>query len=265
VFWVRAIALTGLAVGLAWTVVRRRRQRLAVARLVDELAGAPPLGSLRTALADTFGDVDLEVVFWLPRDHRYVDASGRPADPRTDRRRATTTISRRGEPVAVVVHDHALSVGEDLERQIGSAARLAIDNERLRAEVLAQLEDLRSSRGRIVATADSARRRLERDLHDGAQQRLLAVTYELTLAGAESTSRGDEKLAALLTHAVEDARTALAELRELAHGIFPAILDEAGLGAALWTLADRAPVPVEITHVPEERSPRRRKAPRTSS
>jgi signal transduction histidine kinase len=210
---------------------------------------------LRAALAEALDDPDLNVMYWLPDAQRYVDTFGRPADPHPDGGRAVTTISRRGEPLAVVVHDRPLYAGDEFERQIGSAVRLAIDNERLRAEVLAKLEDLRSSRARIVVAADAARRQLERDLHDGAQQRLLAASYELRLADAAAQSNGDEELATLLASAIEEVRSALAELREFAHGIFPAILDEAGLAAALWTLADCAPLPVAVTDVPEERLP----------
>jgi signal transduction histidine kinase len=249
----RAAALTLLALGLAWAFLRAQRRRSAVARLADELGATPPLGSLRSALAQALGDDRLQVGYWLSDAGRYVDASGRPFEPRPDRDRAVTSIRRGGEPVAVVVHDRALDDGRRLEREIGSAARLAIDNERLRAALLAQLEGLRASRARIVESGDQARRRLERDLHDGAQQRLLAVTYELRLARAEADSAGDGPLTAEMNAAVDDAQVALAELREIAHGIFPTILDEAGLAPALWTLADRARIPIEIGDVPDER------------
>ena len=126
------------------------------------------------------------MAYWLPGSRRYVDHSGRPVDPHASGARSVTPIVRNGEPVALVIHDQALSAALDLEREIGTAARLAVDNERLRAEVLAQLEDLRASRARIVEAGDAARRRIERDLHDGAQQRLLALSYELRLARARS-------------------------------------------------------------------------------
>ena len=251
---IRAAALTLLALGLAWTLLRARRRRSAVARLAADLGATPPLGSLRTAFADALDDDRLQVGYWLSDAGRYVDASGRPFESRPDADRAVTTIHRGGEPVAVVVHDRALDDGR-LEREIGSAARLAIDNERLRAALLTQLDGLRVSRARIVETGDQARRRLERDLHDSAQQRLLAVTYELRLAQAEADAAGDEPLAAELGAAVNDAQQALAELREIAHGIFPTILAEAGLGPALWTLADDAGIPVEVGDVPAGRLP----------
>jgi signal transduction histidine kinase len=138
---------------------------------------------------------------------------------------------------------------------MGAAVRLALENERLQAEVLAQLHDLRVSRTRIVETGDAERRRLERDLHDGAQQRLLALSYDLRLAGSAAEADGDAQTASLLAEATGDAQAALGELRELAHGIHPAILTEAGLGPALASLADAAPLAVEIGATAEERYP----------
>jgi signal transduction histidine kinase len=157
---------------------------------------------------------------------------------------------RGGVEVALVVHDEAVDA-EQIRREIGAAARLAVDNERLQAELLAQLADLRASQVRIVEAADAERRRLERNLHDGAQQRLLALSYDLRLA--HSGAAGDGELPTFLRSAGAEAQAAVTELRELAHGIYPAVLTESGIDAALWTLADAAPVPVEIIAAPEER------------
>jgi signal transduction histidine kinase len=156
---------------------------------------------------------------------------------------------RGGRLVAVVVH--APRAGRELEREIGSAARMAVENEALRAQVLAQLGELRASRGRIIEAGDAARRQLERNLHDGAQQRLLAVGFQLRLAG----SRADPANAPTLEHADAEVSAAFDELRELAHGIFPAVLTEAGLEAALTQLAIAAPVAVEVDEAPVERLP----------
>jgi signal transduction histidine kinase len=163
-----------------------------------------------------------------------------------------TPITRAGELVAAVVHDGAL-LGPDLSREIGSAAQLAVENERLHAEVLAQLEALRASRARIVATGDAERRRLERDLHDGAQQRLLALSYQLRGSRADAEAAGNGELAALLASGTEEVQSALDDLRALAQGIFPAVLVESGLAAALTTLAETAAIAVELGSVPEER------------
>jgi signal transduction histidine kinase len=254
-FVARAAALALLAAGVTWSVVRARRICSAVARLADELGAAPAPGMLRAALARSLGDDSLDVLYWLRGSRHYVDASGHAAEPCTQDGQAATQIVRQGEPVALVLHDRSVHAEHDLEHEIGPAARLAVDNERLRAEVLSQLEHLRASRVRIVETADATRRRLERDLHDGAQQRLLAVSYQLRLARAAAEADGERVAATALSAAEQEARCALSDLRDLAHGIFPAVLTEAGLGPALWTLADQSAVPVDIEHAPEGRYP----------
>lgn len=254
IFFARSLAVGVFALGFLWTVVRARRLRAAVARLTAELGEAPPPGTLRQALAVAVGDPALDVAYWLPASRRYVGADGKPIETPVPRPgRAVTPIVRDGRPLAVVAHDSALLDGSGFEREIGSAARLAVENERLQAEVLAQLEDLRASRARIVESGDAERRRLERDLHDGAQQRLLALSYDLRLARAAADADGDPELTTLLASAVDEAQVAVGELRELAHGIYPAILVEAGLTPALATLADDAPLPVELGQMTPER------------
>jgi signal transduction histidine kinase len=254
IFLAFSLSVTVLALGLAWGVLETRRTRAAVSRLANELGEAPQPGTLRDSLAAAMGDPALEVAYWLPDAQRLVDGRGKPMEaPVPGQGRAVTPIVRDGRPVALVVHDAALLEGPALEHEIGSATRLAVDNERLQAEVLAQLDDLRASRARIVETGDAERRRLERDLHDGAQQRLLALSYDLRLARAAVEADGDRGLATLLASAGDEAKAALGELRELAHGIYPAILAEAGLASALATLAEEAPLPVELREVPSER------------
>jgi signal transduction histidine kinase len=250
-FFVRAGALLATAIGVMWGVWRVQRTGRAVTRLADELGATPPPGSLGPALARSLGDHGLGVAYWLPSSGRYVDASGHEVDPRPAQGQVSTTIVRDGQPVAVVVHDPAVAPAAEL----GAATRLAVDNERLRAEVLARLGDLRASQARIVATADTTRRRLERDLHDGAQQRLLAASYELRQAQSAATAADDTTLTDALAAASEHAQQAITELRDLAHGIFPAILTEAGLEPALRSLADRATLPVEFDDVVAGRYP----------
>jgi signal transduction histidine kinase len=252
-FYVRSIAFVMLAVGVILTVVRMRRQRVAVARLADDLSKAPEPGRLNETLAAAFGDPTLDVAYWLPDTSLFVDTRGEPVEPPTATAdRAITPIVRAGSRVAVVVHDPAL-LGESFEGELGSAARLAVENERLQAEVRAQLGALRRSRLRITTRADAERRHLERNLHDGAQQRLLALGYDLRLARAAAAAEGDDELAAELATAVDEAQSALEELRQLAHGIYPAVLTEAGLATALETLADDAPLAVELAPLPAER------------
>ena len=153
------------------------------------------------------------------------------AQPRRNNDRARAN----GRPIALIVHDRGLRNSHQLTAQIGAATRLAVDNERLRAESLAHIRDLRASRARIIDASDTTRRQLERDLHDGAQHRLLAVAHELRLA---AETAGDPTGTALLDSAIDQAQHALAEVRDIAHGIFPAILVDAGLGPAVSTLAD---------------------------
>jgi signal transduction histidine kinase len=253
IFVIGCVAVILLAAGLVWAAVRTRVQRRAVARIATSLDQAPPPGSVRAALAQAVGDPQLQIAYWLPASEHYVDANGRPvAEPVAASGRATTALVRDGRQIAVVSHTAALP---DLERELGAAVRLALENERLQAQALAQLDQLRASRVRIVETGDSERRRLERDLHDGAQQRLLALSYDLRLARANAEADGDAQTGTLLTEATDQAQAALRELRELAHGIYPAILTEAGLVAALATLADAAPLPVEIRDLIEGRYP----------
>lgn len=251
-FHARAWSSVALALGVCAVLVRARRARAAIARLASDLGEAPPPGSLGAALARATGDPSLEVVYALPGEGRYVDVSGRAVDrPAAGGGRAVTPIVREDRQLALVVHDAAAVDAAQLRSEIGAAARLAVENELLQAEVLAQLEDLRASRVRIVEAGDAERRRLERNLHDGAQQHLLALSFDLRLARARAEAKED--LRALLGAAEKEAQEAVNELRELAHGIYPAVLTESGIGPALWTVADSAPLPVEVGETPEER------------
>jgi signal transduction histidine kinase len=251
-FWVVTAAGLAVPVALAAGLLWGRRARAVVADLVVELERTPP-GSVREALAHTLGDPTLELALWLPEQRSYVDAQGRPiALPETASERAVTLLGPTEAPIAALIHDPVLLERRALLNAAGAAARLALENERLQAELRAQLAELRASRTRIVSAGDDERRRLERDLHDGAQQRLLSLGLALQLARAKL---GDQTngAAELLDEADDELRAALDELRELARGIHPAVLTEQGLPAALKTLAERSPVPVTITKVPEQR------------
>jgi signal transduction histidine kinase len=160
--------------------------------------------------------------------------------------RAVTMVEREGEPLAAIVHDRSLLDEPALVRAASAAARLAIDNERLQAEVRAKLAEVQASRARIVEAGDAERRRVERNLHDGAQQRLVTLSLALGLLKEQLAQDGDPALAAQVDGLSTELRQALEELRELARGIHPAILTEEGLPAAVTSLADRAPVPVSV-------------------
>jgi signal transduction histidine kinase len=247
-FAARSAALLALGAALVWTVVRAARSRASVGRLIGTLQDAPASLTLQQVLARAVGDQGLVVAY--PVGDRHVDAHGRPvAVPAPGGSVAVTSIERDGAAVALVLHDPAVLGEEDLAREIGAAARVAVDNERLQAQSQAQLGELRASRARVVETADATRRRLERDLHDGAQQRLVSLALMLQLA----TDSVDPRVAAQLRAAEAELRAATVELRELAHGIHPAALSEEGLGPAVRALADRVPLAIDALELPPRR------------
>jgi signal transduction histidine kinase len=247
--WLTAAwTLVALSLGVAWSWVRGRRTRSAVARLVVDLAGAPAAGGLRQALAGTLGDPSLQLAYALDGGRR-VDAFGHPVTLRGE----VTALRRDGRSVAFLSHRQGLLDDPVLVEDVARAARLALENERLQAEASAQLEDLRASRARVIATGDAERRGIERDLHDGAQQRLVAVTLALRLARSPMGPDPSPLLPKILDEAEAELGAALAELRELAHGIFPAVLADEGLAAALDVLAEEAPIPVHLVALPDER------------
>jgi signal transduction histidine kinase len=155
-------------------------------------------------------------------------------------------LERGGEPLAAILHDPALLEDPGLVASVATAVRLTVENDRLQDQVRAQLAEVRASRQRIVEATDAERRRLERDIHDGAQQRLVALSMALGRACGQLGSEADPELAAALTQATDEVRAALADLRELARGIHPAILTDAGLEAAVRSLAERSAVPVTL-------------------
>jgi signal transduction histidine kinase len=240
-------ALLLLSAGAAWSRLRARRTRAALARLVVELAGSPAPGALEAALARSLGDPALRLAYPLT-DGRYVDADGRELTVEA----SATPLVRNGVEVARLSHRPGLLDDPELADAVARAARLALDHERLQAELWTQLEDLRASRARVLAAGDSERRRLERDLHDGAQQRLVGLSLQLRLARARAA---DPELEARIDEADAELRSALAEVRQVARGIFPAVLAEEGLAAAIESLAEESPTPVQIEALTEERLP----------
>ena len=248
----RLVVLAGPALVIA-DAVRVRSARGAVgAAVVDMEPGASP-GRLRDALARALGDSTLQLAFRLPDGSGYLDTSGQAVEvARPGPGRAVTPVADADG--AVLVHDAGLEHEPQLLRLTAAAASMALEHSRLQAEVQAQLEQVRASRARIVEAGDAERRRLERDLHDGAQQRL--VTLSLALGMARDRAAGaDPELGALIESASKEAKEALTELRELARGIHPAVLTETGLAGAIQALAERSPVATTITAVPDGRFP----------
>ncbi|HZE06526.1 MAG TPA: histidine kinase [Solirubrobacteraceae bacterium] len=233
---------------------RSRLDRAAVADLVLELGSGVEPGRLRDALARALGDRTLQVAYWLPERAIYTDPGGRPVTlPRDDPQRAVSVVEGQDGPVAALIHDPGVREERELLGAVAAAAGMALENERLAAELRAKVEELRASRQRIVAAGDTERRRLERNLHDGAQQRLLALGLSLGLAES-ATPTDPAAVRGLLASAKTEVAAALEELRELARGIHPAILSDRGLKAALDGVAGRAPVPVRLA-VTAERLP----------
>jgi signal transduction histidine kinase len=250
-FWWQISGVAAVPLALLAGMLRSRLAQATVGELALRLEHTPPL-EFRNALARALRDPSLEVAFWLPDRREYVDSDGQPMTlPPDGRLRAVTHLDHDGTPVAALVHDPALRDEPDLVEAAGAAARLALENARLHAEVLAQLAEVQDSRRRIVEAGDAERRRIERDLHDGAQQRLVAVALELRRLGRNL----DPELERELQGAVAQLQGALEDLRDLAHGVHPAVLTEEGLAAAIESLADRTPVPVTVTAVPAERLP----------
>lgn len=225
------------------------RTRLAwsgVADLVVELGNTPGPGELRTALGRALRDPSLRIVYWLPDAERYVDADGTPVDlPEEDGETSVTVVRRDERTIAALLHDPALREEQGLVESVCAAAALALENERLQAELRAHLEELTASRTRIVEAAQAERRRIERDLHDGTQQRLVSVA--MTLGLAESRLSDPESAQTVLRDARTGLSEALEDLRQLSHGIYPGILTERGLGPALDELATSSHLPVELT------------------
>jgi signal transduction histidine kinase len=250
-----------LPIGLLIGLLRTRLGRAAVTDLVVNLSRAPIHGTLRDMLARALGDPSLELALALPGGG-YVDVQGRAVTlPPHGSGRAVTAIAADGKPLAALVHDPALDEEDaGLVAAAGSAAQLALENERLQAEVRASLVEVRASRARIQEAADAERRRLERDIHDGAQQRLVALALGLRLARDRASALGDGGLVTNLDDALGQLKQALREIRELAQGVHPAVLTRAGIAPALRSLAESSAVPVEITDVPLERYPEQTEA-----
>jgi signal transduction histidine kinase len=233
------------------------RSRLARGGGLGELmtsVGSGAQGSPRDLLAQALEDPTLEVAYWLPERGVYVSEEGREVElPEAgSSRRSVTEVERDGERVAAILHDPALDDSRDLVRAAGAAVLLALENSRLDAELRARVEELRASRERLVRAGLDERRRLERDLHDGAQQRLVSLRLALGLARKSTDPAAADRL---VDGAMLELDAALEELRRLARGIHPGVLTDHGLEPALSALADRAPLPVRLdvdaTRLPE--------------
>ena len=251
-------AAATLAVALAFRPLRARVQSLVDRRfnreryegmkrvdafLAELREGRAEPEATAAVLAEALSDPTLRLYFWLPRDSVHADERGRlvaelPASPA-----GRTPVRRRELKLGTLVHDPRLGERPDLLDTVIVRAGLAIEIARLRVEVRHQLAEVEESRARIVSAAHSERRRLERDLHDGAQQRLVSIGLDLRHLQQGLGSDGETRDG--LDRAVTSLTEAIAELRELAHGMRPAALD-GGLAPALRELAARAAIPTEV-------------------
>jgi signal transduction histidine kinase len=245
---VRAVAVTlplGIVGGIMWSRLRRSE----ASNLVVELRTEAP-ASMRERLAQALGDPTLEVAYRLG-DGRYVDAAGGPTELPHQAGRAVTSVTAAGEEIAALIHDPALLDEPALVESVRATAALVLENERLAAEVRSQLAEVRASRGRIVAAADGERRRIERDLHDGAQQRLVTLSVALGLEAV----RANPATADVLSRAQDEVEQAIGELRDLARGIHPTLLRDEGLEAAVEAVVRRTPLPVTLRATVSDRLP----------
>jgi signal transduction histidine kinase len=217
--------------------------------LADLRGGRAAPEEIEGVLGAALGDPGLELHYWLPESEAYADRWGRPVDEAHEDGRARLPVHRAGAPLAIVLHDPALDARPDLRAGVVEAAGLAIEIARLRVELRRQLDEVDASRARIVAAGDEERRRIERDLHDGAQQRLVTVGLALRHVQHELDPEA-ERTGAALDGAVSQIGLAISDLRELARGVRPARLDD-GLAAALHELGGRAALPVEVSAAAE--------------
>ena len=198
-------------------MLRAQLARAGTADLIVALQRAPDASGLGALLAKTLHDPSLELVYWLPGFETYVDADGAPVGSPTDGR-VMTPILHDGTRVAALIHDPALSYEPKLLEVVCAAADVALERRRLQDELESRVTELGASRARIVEAGDAARRQIERDLHDGAQQRLVSLAIALRMT--EDRIKDDPETAATLVAAARRELTeSLAELRELARGI----------------------------------------------
>ncbi len=238
---------TELVVPLAFliSVIQRNMARAGVADLAVRLSGPAPAEAVRDELRRVLRDPRLDLYYWMPGGQNYVDTAGRPVDlPDTGNGRLVIRVSGSGQSplAAILAHPSARRDRVLLDGALG-ASRMALENERLQADLRARLEEATASRARIAEAALAERRRLERNLHDGAQQRLIGLAATLAATRAEVT---DPAVISALDHASTELLEALRELRDLARGILPAILSQSGVGPAVEGVVERIPIHVRL-------------------
>ena len=206
---------------------------------------ANPSPDLRELLAQALRDPTLSLIYWLPQYGSWADQDGNPTmlpEPNSGRR--VTLVKQNGEQIAALVYDATLGEEPELVAAVSAAAGIALENGRLEAELRARLQELHGSRTRVVEAQQNERRRLERDLHDGAQQRLVALALELGLLAEHGNN--DPATQSRLKKARSEVAQSLNELRDVARGLHPAVVSGHGLAVALESLAAVTPLEVHL-------------------
>ncbi len=244
--WAMAVLVPAIAIGFLVGIVRWHLfVSAAVRRVNGSLRGVPKPAEARDMLAEAFDDPELEIGYWLPRRRRWATVGDRPLRaPSPGSGRRLTEVHQGDRQLVAIVHDATLSDERSFIDAAASLAAIAFDSERLETRAAGMLHELQGTRARLLAAADAERRRIERDLHDGAQQRLVALSIELGLAAEQAEP--DEQTAAMLRGFATEVECALEEVRALAHGIYPAILYDRGLAEALQAAARRSPIPATV-------------------
>jgi signal transduction histidine kinase len=249
-FFVIGLAPAAFLVGL----LSARLARSALADLLLEMHAEPAPSDLRDALARALRDPSLTLAYWLPDYETWADVDGRATPPpMAEDGRAITVIDRGGEHVAALMHDASLEDEPELLQAVSAAAGIALETARLHADLAARLDELRGSRVRVIEAGQKERQRLERNLHDGAQQRLVALSLELTML--KKRLDADPEASTRIDHARSEIALSLEELRDVARGLHPAVVSGHGLAVALESLAARATVPVRLNVELEGRLP----------
>jgi len=236
-----ALALGAVAVPLALLFGQVRGRLIATSAMWREMSQIAPQNVtpawLQGFLSDTLGDPSFELAFWSDEHSGFVDVAGEPFDlPSPTAPRSVTLIARRGLPSLALVHDIALNEDLEMVQGLGVTAAALLENATLVGE-------LRASRARIVESVEQERHRLERDLHDGAQQRLTTIQIKLAVASEEAEQSA---LRAELEELAAETAAAASELRAVAHGIYPPLLHDAGVAPALRAVAGRAPIRIRM-------------------
>jgi signal transduction histidine kinase len=252
VLWAYDAVVVLIAAGFLADLSLGQWAQAAVTKLVVDLGADSEAGTLRARLAHALGDPSLVIAYWLPEAGGCVDERGNHLElPEAGSGKAVTMVGQDGEQIAALVHDAAVLDDPALADSVAGAARIALSNVRLRADVQRQVAELAASRRRILEAGDTQRRRLQQQLQASAGRHLTGVRDFLELAAGEARTLADGGAADRLAAVCRELEEARAGLEELAAGIHPALLAEQGLGAALASLAGRSAVPVRVTSTAE--------------